>query len=154
MAQDKHKNTPPVLKNKRASFEYSFLETFVAGIALTGTEIKSLRNGKAELQDAYCVFQGTELFVINFQISPYEFGSYNNPPPKRPRKLLLTKRELARLKVRSEEKGLTIVPTRLFFNDRGLAKMEIALAKGKKLYDKRETIKERDLKREMGRKEE
>ncbi|CCH56358.1 SsrA-binding protein [Fibrisoma limi BUZ 3] len=139
------------IRNRRASFEYSFLETFTAGIALTGTEIKSVRQGKVNLQDAYCLFLGDELFIRQMNISLYTEGTYYNHEPLRDRKLLLTKREIRRLNEKLKDQGLTIVPVRLFTNDRGFAKLEIALAKGKKLYDKRESIKERDVEREMQR---
>jgi SsrA-binding protein len=135
------------ISNRRASFEYFFLETYTAGIVLTGTEIKSIRDGKVNLTDAYCFFQDDELIVHHLHISPYEKGTYANHNPTRDRKLLLTRRELKRLLVKLKDQGLTIIPTRLFINDKGLAKIEVALAKGKKLYDKRETIKERDQKR-------
>lgn len=139
------------IRNRRASFEYSFLETYTAGIALTGTEIKSVRQGKVNLQDAYCLFLGDELFIRQMNISLYTEGTYYNHEPLRDRKLLLTKREIRRLNEKLKDQGLTIVPVRLFTNDRGFAKLEIALAKGKKLYDKRESIKERDVEREMQR---
>jgi SsrA-binding protein len=139
------------IKNKRASFEYEFIDTFVAGLVLRGTEIKSIREGKVNLQDAYCFFKNEELFVINMSISPYAQGTHYNHEPNRERKLLLSKKELNKLETKFEEKGLSIIPIKLFVNDRGLAKLEIALAKGKKLHDKRESIKERDVKRELQR---
>ncbi len=139
------------IKNKRASFEYFFLDTFSAGIVLTGTEIKSIRQGKVNFQDAYCLFMDDELFVRSLHISPYTEGTHYNHDPIRDRKLLMTKRELRKLAENMKDQGLTIIPTRLFTNERGLAKMEIALAKGKKLYDKRDSIKERDIKRETDR---
>ncbi len=139
------------IKNKKASFEYYLLEIFTAGIVLTGTEIKSIRAGKASLKESYCAFREHELFVRNMHISPYAFGSYNNHEPKRERKLLLTARELKKLKGKLDEKGFTLVPTKLFINEAGLAKLEIALAKGKKLYDKRDTLKKKDQQREMDR---
>ncbi len=139
------------IKNKKASFEYYLLEVFSAGIVLTGTEIKSIRKGKASLKESYCAFTGNELFVRNMHIAPYDFGSYNNHEPKRERKLLLTKRELRKLKGKLDEKGLTLVPTKLFINEKGLAKLDIALAKGKKLYDKRDTLKQKDQQREIDR---
>lgn len=139
------------IKNKKASFEYQFLDTYVAGLVLTGTEIKSIRQGLANLQEAYCVFINEELFVKSMHISKYNEGSYYNHEPLKDRKLLLQKRELKKLMLKSEDKGLTIIPIRLFITARGFAKLEIALAKGKKLYDKRENIKERDVKREMQR---
>jgi SsrA-binding protein len=137
--------------NRRASFEYSFIETYSAGVALTGTEIKSIRQGKVNFQDAYCLFQDDELYVRSLHISPYTEGTHYNHDPLRDRKLLLTKRELRRLAENLKDQGLTIIPVRLFTNERGFVKLDIALAKGKKLYDKRETIKERDVKRETDR---
>lgn len=139
------------IRNKKASFEFSFIDTYVAGIVLTGTEIKSIRQSKVNFQDAYCIFNDEELFVKNMHISKYDEGTHYNHEPLRDRKLLLQKKELRKLLDKSEEKGLTIIPIKLFLNDRGLAKLEIALAKGKKLYDKREDIKEKDIKREMAR---
>ncbi|MDJ1470113.1 SsrA-binding protein SmpB [Cytophagaceae bacterium YF14B1] len=138
------------IKNKRASFEYQFLDTYVTGIMLTGTEIKSIRQQKVNLQDAYCYFHDNELFIKNMNISKYSEGTYYNHDPLRERKLLMKKNELRKLENKLDD-GLTIVPLRLFINDRGLAKMEIALARGKKLYDKREDIKSRDVSREMAR---
>ena len=142
---------PVKIKNKKASFEYFLIEKFVAGIVLTGTEIKSIRGGKASINEAYCAFSGDELFVRNMHIAEYDYGTYNNHDPKRERKLLLTKRELRKLKSKLNEKGLTLIPTFLFINEKGLAKLEIALGKGKKLHDKRETLKQKDTKREMER---
>lgn len=139
------------IRNRRASFEYSFLETYTAGIVLTGTEIKSIRQGKVNLQDAYCLIHNDELFVRQMSISVYTEGTHYNHEPLRDRKLLLTKREIKRLTEKLKDQGLTIVPTRLFTNERGFAKVEIALAKGKKLYDKRESIKEREVERDMQR---
>jgi SsrA-binding protein len=139
------------IKNRRASFEYEFIDTYTAGLVLAGTEIKAIREGKANLQDAYCAFVGDEMYVYNMQISPYEQASFYKHEPTRRRKLLLNRRELAKLKTKLEEKGLTIVPTRLFISQRGFAKLNIALARGKKTQDKRESIKERDVKREMAR---
>ncbi len=135
------------INNRRASFEYFFLETYTAGVVLTGTEIKSIREGKVNLTDAYCIFQDGELLVHHLHISPYEKCTYANHNPTRDRKLLLKKRELKKLQLKLKDQGLTVVPTRIFINEKGLAKVDVALAKGKKLYDKRETIKERDLKR-------
>jgi len=149
MAKEKFTDSVNI-RNKKASFEYAFLDTYIAGIVLTGTEIKAIRMGNINLQEAYCFFsQNGELFVKNLHISKYNEGTYNNHEPMRERKLLLKKKELVKLLGKSEEKGLTIVPIRLFTNDRGFAKLEIALAKGKKLYDKREDIKSRDVKREL-----
>jgi SsrA-binding protein len=139
------------IKNKRASFEYSFLEKFIAGIQLTGTEIKSIRAGQANISDAYCVFINGELYVKHMHIAEYEKGTYNNHDPKRDRKLLLQAKELKRLKIKLQDVGMTIIPTRLFISESGYAKLEIALAKGKKLHDKRESIKERDIDRQLKR---
>ncbi len=139
------------IDNRRASFEYFFLEKYVAGLMLTGTEIKSIRQNKVNLQDAYCLFLGDELYIRSMHISPYTDGTHYNHDPLRDRKILLQKRELKKLIEKLKDQGLTMVPVRLFTNDRGLAKLEIALAKGKKLYDKRESIKERDSKRETER---
>lgn len=135
--------------NKKASFSYQLLDQYTAGIVLKGPEIKSIRMGRANLKDAYCYFATGELWSKGIHISPYKPASYANQPPDRIRKLLLRKRELAKIKNEKQEKGYTIVPLRLFINDRGFAKLEIALAKGKKIYDKRASIKERDLKRSM-----
>lgn len=137
--------------NRKARFEYRFLDTYTAGIVLTGTEIKSIREGRVNLQEAFCVFQDDELFIKQMHISPYTEGSYNNHEPARMRKLLLSKKELRKLAGKADEKGLTIVPVRLFINDRGWAKLDIALAQGKKLYDKREDIKQKDMERELAR---
>jgi SsrA-binding protein len=139
------------IKNKKAAFEYFLLEKFIAGIQLTGTEIKSIRESKASIAEAYCLFIDGELFIRNMNISEYTYGTYNNHEPKRDRKLLLTKRELRKLNNYLKQQGTTVVPTLLFMNEKGLAKLEIALAKGKKLYDKRETIKGKDIQREMDR---
>lgn len=139
------------IKNKKASFEYEFLERYTAGIKLTGTEIKSIRAGKANLVDAYCYFEKGELYVKGLHIAEYEWGNLNNHDPRRVRKLLLTKKELNKLYRRSQEKGLTIIAYRLWINERGWAKLDIALARGKKQYDKREDIKKKDLQREMDR---
>lgn len=139
------------IKNKKASFEYQFIDTYIAGIQLKGTEIKSIRHGNASLQEAYCFFANEELYIKGMHIAKYEQGTHYNHEPVRDRKLLLQKKELRKLEAKFEEKGLSIIPVRMFINDRGLAKLEIALAKGKKLYDKREDIKEKDVKREMQR---
>jgi SsrA-binding protein len=136
------------VKNKKAGFEYFFIQTHIAGLQLQGTEIKSIREGRFHLSDSYCYFDSEELYIKNLNISKYEQGTYLNHDPLRDRKLLLKRRELNRLEESLKDQGLTIVPTRLFISENGLAKLEIALAKGKKLYDKRETIKERDLSRE------
>jgi len=139
------------IRNKKASFEYEFLEKFVAGVVLTGTEIKSIRQGKASLQDAYCAFRDHELWVHGVHIAEYWWGTINNHDPKRDRKLLLTRRELAKLERKVQEKGLSLIAFRLFLNEKGLAKIEIALARGKRAYDKRESLKEKDARRELDR---
>ena len=144
------KNTNTVtIKNKRAGHEYFLLDTLTAGIVLTGTEIKSIREGKASLSESYCMFKENELFVVGMHIAEYDKGTYNNHNPKRDRKLLLTARELRKLKVNVQEKGLTIIPVVLFINDKGLAKLDVALARGKHYYDKRETLKNKDSKRDV-----
>ena len=135
--------------NKKAKFEYTILDKYEAGIVLTGTEIKSIRQNKASLSDAYCVFKDGELWVKNLHISEYANGTYNNHDPKRDRKLLLHKYQLKRLESKIKESGLTIVPLRLYLNDKGLAKLEIALVRGKKEYDKREAIKKREVEKKM-----
>lgn len=139
------------IRNKRASFQYEFIEKFVAGVQLSGTEIKSIRLGKASLVDTFCRFHNNELWVTGMHIAEYWWGTYNNHEPKRERKLLLHKKELIKLEKQSQEKGLTIIATRLFVNEKGLAKIEIALARGKKQHDKREDLKEKDSKREIDR---
>ncbi len=139
------------IKNKRATFEYFLVDEYTAGIVLTGTEIKSIRDGKANLSDAYCAFVGNELFVKQMHISEYRFGSYYNHQAKRDRKLLLNRRELRKLQNRIKERGYTIVPVMLFVNPQGRAKLLISLAKGKKFFDKRESIKEKDSKRSLER---
>ncbi len=140
------------IKNKRAKFDYEILDRYTAGIVLGGTEIKSIRLGKASLSQSFCEFnEAGELFVVNMQIDEYSHGGHYNHRPKAERKLLLNKKELKKLRKEVTTSGLTIVPINLFLNDRGLAKMNVALAKGKKLYDKRETIKDRDNKRDLSR---
>lgn len=140
------------IKNRSAYFEYHIDTKYVAGIMLTGTEIKSLREGKASFNDAYCYFTSKgELFLKNLHIAEYSHGSYANHDPLRERKLLLQKRELQKLQKKLKERGFTIIPLRIFINEKGLAKTEIGLAKGKKLYDKRESIKSRDTEREIKR---
>ena len=139
------------IKNRKASFEYQFIATFVAGISLVGTEIKSIRNNKANISDAHCVFIDNELYVKNLHITEYNSGGYTNHEPKRDRKLLLNRQELNKMIGKVKEKGNSIIPIRLFINEKGKAKLEIVLAKGKKIYDKRESIKEKDLKRDMDR---
>jgi len=140
------------IENRRAKFDYQFLDKLVAGLVLTGTEIKSIREGKAALSDSYCYFRNGELFVKNMHIAEYSEASFKTHDPLRERKLLLSKTELNKLSKKIKDQGLTIIPTRLFINDKGYAKLEIALAKGKKLFDKREDIKKRDVEREMSRK--
>ena len=148
------KERQPVIKHKKAAFEYHFLVTYTAGVMLTGTEVKSIRDGKANLTDAFCVFMEEGLWVKNMHISEYSHGSYSNHEPRRIRKLLLNKSELLKIKSKLKEKGTTIIPVQLYFNERGIAKLDIAVAKGKKQYDKREDIKKKDVAREMGRIEE
>jgi SsrA-binding protein len=139
------------IKNRKASFEYQFIATFVAGISLVGTEIKSIRNNQANISDAYCVFMDEDLYVKNLHIAEYPNGGYANHEPKRDRKLLLNKQELHKILGKVKEKGNAVIPIRLFINESGKAKLEIALARGKKIYDKRESIKENDQKRDMDR---
>jgi SsrA-binding protein len=139
------------IKNKKAYFEYHVLDKYEAGIKLLGTEIKSIRDGKANLNDAFCTFIDNQLYVRNLHIAEYSHGSFYNHEQKRDRVLLLHKKELRKLQTRTEEKGFTIVPLALFISDRGFAKLEIGLAQGKKTFDKRETMKERDSKLEMDR---
>lgn len=139
------------IKNKRAIFDFELVEKYVAGVQLAGTEIKSIRLGKASLVDSYCYFVKNELWLKGMNVAEYFYGTYNNHQPQRERKLLLQKKELQKLIRKTKESGLTIIPIRLFINDRGLAKIEIALAQGKKQHDKRETLKLKDAKREMDR---
>jgi len=139
------------IKNKKANFEYELLEKFEAGLQISGTEIKSIRLGKVSIAESYCAFKNEELFVFNMDISPYEKASFANHEPKRKRKLLLHKKELLKLLKKKKDVGLTIIPTRLFINDKGFAKLNIALAKGKKLYDKRESLKSKDVKKQIDR---
>lgn len=139
------------IKNKRATFDYELLETFTAGIVLTGTEIKSVRLGKASLVDTYCLVERGELWVKNMYIAEYFYGTYNNHSVRRDRKLLLNRKELKKLDTESKNTGFTIIPVRLFINERGLAKLVVAIARGKKEYDKRASLRERDDKREMDR---
>jgi len=152
MAKEKERIQKTVnIQNRRASYEYQFLVKYTAGIMLSGTEIKSTREGNVNLGDGFCTFLNGELYLNQVNIAKFTEGTYNNHEPTRTRKLLLNKRELNQLEKKLQEQGLTVIPIRLFINDRGFAKVEIALAKGKKLYDKREDIKERDVKREMQR---
>lgn len=145
------KKSPVSIRNKKASFEYFFVETYTAGIVLTGTEIKSIRQGKASLVDSYCYIHNGEIWVKGMNISPYFFGSYNNHEAMRDRKLLLTKKEIHKLQEATKQVGFTIVPTLVFIDAKGRAKVDIALAKGKKEYDKRQTLKEKEDRREMDR---
>ena len=145
------KKSPVSIRNKKASFEYYFVDNFTAGIVLTGTEIKSIRLGKASLSDTYCIVTNGEIWVKGMNISPYLYGSYNNHEMKRDRKLLLTKREIHRLQEMTKQPGFTIVPILVFIDDKGRAKMDIALARGKKEYDKRQTLKEKEDRREIDR---
>ncbi len=142
------------IKNKKAWHEYLLLEEFTAGIVLLGTEIKSIREGKANLTDSYCTFNGDELFVLNLHISEYKYGNQFNHDPKRPRKLLLKRRELKKIQGKARDKGVTVVPVELFINEQGLAKLTIYIARGKKTYDKRESLKSKDQKREIERRQE
>ncbi|MDB5263892.1 MAG: single-stranded DNA-binding protein [Adhaeribacter sp.] len=152
MAKEKDRIKKTVnIQNRRASYEYHFLNKYTAGIMLTGTEIKSVREGNVNLADGFCSFLSGELWLSQVHIAKFTEGTYNNHEPTRNRKLLLNKKELNQLRKKSEEQGVTIIPTRLFINERGFAKVDIALAKGKKLFDKREDIKEKDIKREMER---
>lgn len=146
------KNTNTInIKNRKARFEYEILDKYVAGIKLAGTEIKAIRQGKASIAESFCEFQDHELYVINMHVEEYSHATHFNHNPKSERKLLLQRRELRKLEKEVRNSGLTIIPLRVFINDRGLAKMQIALAKGKKLYDKRETIKDRESKRKLDR---
>lgn len=145
------KKSPVQIRNRKASFEYFFIETFTAGIVLTGTEIKSIRLGKASLMDTYCIITNGEIWVKGMSVSPYFYGSYNNHEMKRDRKLLLTRREIARLASATKQTGYTIVPLLVFIDEKGRAKMDIALCKGKKEFDKRQTLKEKEDRREMDR---
>lgn len=140
-----------VIKNKKASFQYEFLDTIEAGMQLKGTEIKSIRAGKASIKEGYCAFKNGELFVFNIDITPYEDASFTNHEPKRHRKLLLHAKELEKLSNKKKDVGLTIVPIKLYVNEKGFAKLLIALAKGKKMQDKRESLKAKDAKRQIDR---
>lgn len=137
------------IRNKRATYDFEILDTYIAGIVLTGTEIKSLRLGKASLTDCYCYFNNGELFVRGMNIAEYHWGTYNNHMPKRDRKLLLTRKEMLKLQRSLQDKGLSIVGLKLFINEKGLAKLQIGLGRGRKSYDKREYIKERDARKEI-----
>jgi SsrA-binding protein len=146
-----HRTSDIVIKNRKVTFEYELIEKFIAGIKLVGTEIKSIRGGKVNLSESYCQFYNGELYVKNMHISEYDFGSINNHEARRDRKLLLNRKELFKLEKKVRESGLTIVCVKMFINDRGLAKLQIALARGKKTYDKRESLKLKDAKRDMDR---
>ncbi|WP_322970977.1 SsrA-binding protein SmpB [Faecalibacter sp. LW9] len=139
------------IKNKRARFEFELLDSYDAGIQLFGTEIKSIRMGKASITESFCQMKDGELYIINMFIDEYDWGTYFNHKTRRDRKLLLTRSELKKLERKTKETGLTVVPTTLYINNKGLAKLRIYLAKGKKLYDKRETLKGKDLKRDLDR---
>jgi SsrA-binding protein len=139
------------IQNKKAKFEYFLLDTFTAGLVLTGTEIKSIRESKVSMADAYVLVDNDQALLKNLHIAKYDFGTYYNHEPLRDRILLLNKKEIKKINTKLKDKGLTVVPTRLFINEKGLAKIEIALAKGKKLFDKRESIKERDVERSENR---
>lgn len=141
----------PDIKNRKAKFEYEFLDNFTAGIVLTGTEIKSIRNGKASIAEAYCILKKGELFIRNMYIAEYDAGSYNNHDPKRDRKLLLNKTELKKLQRKLKDKGLTVIASKMFITEKGIAKLNIHLAKGKKLHDKRHDLKSKDTKRDIDR---
>ena len=151
MAQKKNRTTNVMIKNKRATFDYEFIDTYTAGIVLTGTEIKSIRAGKASLVDTYCYFTNGELWVKNMYVALYMEGSYNNHIERRERKLLLNRKELRNLEADTKAPGFTIVPVKLYINEKGLAKLDIALAKGKHEYDKRQSMKDKEDKREMKR---
>ncbi|MCP9612098.1 SsrA-binding protein [Coprobacter tertius] len=139
------------IKNKRASFDYELLDTYTAGIVLTGTEIKSIRLGKASLVDTFCYFNNGELWIKNMYVAEYFYGTYNNHSARRDRKLLLTAKELQKIQRLTKEAGFSVIPTKVFISEKGLAKIVIAVAKGKKAYDKRESIKEREDKRQIDR---
>jgi SsrA-binding protein len=149
--EELRKKSPVQIKNRKAAFEYFFIEEFTAGLVLTGTEIKSIRAGKASLVDTYCTIIHGELWVKGMSISLYFYGSYNNHEQKRDRKLLLTRREINRLESATKQTGYTIVPTLIFIDDKGRAKVDIALCKGKKAFDKRQTLKEKEDRREIDR---
>ena len=149
--QELRKKSPIQIKNRKAAFEYFFIEEFTAGLVLTGTEIKSIRAGKASLVDTYCTIINGEMWVKGMSVSPYFYGSYNNHEQKRDRKLLLNRREISRLESATRQTGYTIVPTLVWIDANGRAKMDIALCKGKKAYDKRQTMKEKEDRREMDR---
>ena len=153
MAQKKQVQAAVCFKNRKAEFEYFLFTRYTAGMVLVGTEIKAIRTGKVNLTDSYCLFIGNELWVRGLHISEYKQGSYNNHEPKRDRKLLLTKRELRKIQSKLKEKGTTVIPTQLFISENSYAKLEIAVARGKKMYDKRETLKEKEARRSLAFKE-
>ncbi|MDR1103668.1 MAG: SsrA-binding protein SmpB [Tannerella sp.] len=150
MSREKTNNQIQI-KNRRATFDYELLETFTAGMVLTGTEIKSIRLGKASLVDAYCLVERRELWIKNMYVAEYFYGTYNNHPTRRDRKLLLNRKEIRKMESAAQNSGFTLIPVRLFINDRGLAKVVVAIARGKKEYDKRDSLRERDDRREMDR---
>jgi len=141
----------PVILNRKALHDYAILERYVGGLMLTGPEVKSLRAGAAQLQDAFCAFREGELYLLNMYIAPYERAGYVGQDPRRPRKVLLTRAELERLRGRLTQKGLTLIPLKLFFSERGWAKVELGLAEGRRKYDKRQALREREERREMER---
>lgn len=141
----------PVIKNRKAAYDYHLMQSFTAGIVLTGSEVKSLRAGEANLGDAFCAIENDELFVRNLYIKEFAQASHYNHDPRRVRKLLLNRQELNKIAIKLKEKGITLIPLRLYFSEQGFAKLEIALAKGKKSYDKREDVKKRDVERELRR---
>jgi SsrA-binding protein len=151
MAKDNKFDKQINIKNRKASFQFEFIDTYTAGMVLKGTEIKSIRESKVSMTEAFCIFLGNELYVRQMHISPYSMAASYNHIAVRDRKLLLSKRELDKLQTKSAEKGLTIIPVRIFITDRGLAKMQIALGRGKKTHDKRQDLKEKDAKREIQR---
>ena len=153
MSKGKENKSSTEFRNRKASYEYFFIETWVAGIELKGTEVKSIREGKVQFTDAWCSFSGNDLFIRDLHINEYEFGNLYNHDPKRPRRLLLKKQELIKIKKKVQEKGLTLIPVKLFIISRGLVKIEIALARGKQTHDKRDSIKEKDVMRDMARAE-
>jgi len=151
MAKKEKPQGPINIRNKRATFDYELIDSYTAGIVLTGTEIKSIRAGKASLVDTFCFFANDELWVKNIHIAPYVYGSYNNHVARHDRKLLLNRKELTKLQKMTKEAGFTLIPTRMFINDKGLAKLVISIARGKKQYDKRQSLKMKDDRREMDR---
>lgn len=144
-------STPKSIVNRKAKFEYTFVDTYEAGIILAGAEVKSLRAGNANLTDAYCFFRKGELYIKGFYIAEYKMAHHFLPDPRQERKLLLNKRELQKLEKKAKEKGFTMIPYKVYFNDRGLVKIEVVLAQGKKMHDKRQSIKEKDTRRELDR---